>query len=186
MSENLDSLLEVKTQTNAAQQGSRGPTDLKKLSRFIILLGAVIFAYGAVKLLANMPVDASDFQDQNQPSSSSGVYNWSAAVQRTFGAGIQAHDENMLRADARGTAVVAMIAGGIIAFIGFGVSASVKKSSEEPEAHKKLHRPERWMDSRASSPISSEEAATQQASDPHAVLCPFCSKPLERGTWQGY
>src|SRR5882724_4479511 len=139
--------------------------DFKKLARFIIILGAVLFAYGGVKFLANLPVEASDFQDQGQRGPSTGVYNWAGAVQQAFGPSIQAHDENLRRSEARSVAVLSMIAGGIIAFIGFGVSASVKKNDEATEA---------------------EEATLKYWNDPKAILCPFCSKTLERGTWQTY
>ena len=104
--------------------------DFRKLSRYIIILGAVFLAYGGIRFVANQPVDASYFRDQNSPRSSNGAFSWTDFTQRTFGAGIQAHDENLRRSQIRGEAVFSMIVGGILAFVGYSVSNSAKTNSE--------------------------------------------------------
>src|SRR5439155_22422197 len=102
--------------------------DFKKLSRYIIILGALFLAYGGIRFVANQPVDASYFKDQNSRSSN-GAFSWTDFTQRTFGAGIQAHDENLRRSQIRGEAVFSIIVGGILAFVGYSVSNSAKTDS---------------------------------------------------------
>ena len=135
--------------------------DLKKLSRFVIGFGAALFAIGAIWFLSNLPVKASQYQDRN-------ATGW-ASVTQSFGASIAAHDENMKRQAARGSATWTMIFGVIVGLAGFAVWSSAKKNADTQ-----------------ANEFSGNDVAKSESKDPTAVPCPFCSKPLERGTWQTY
>src|SRR2546425_6572028 len=98
--------------------------DFKKLSVYVIGFGVALFAIGAIWFLSNLPVDATQYQDSN-------ATGW-AAVTQGFGAGIQAHDENMKRADARGSATWTIIFGAIIGLAGVAVRRSAKTDMPPP------------------------------------------------------
>lgn len=98
--------------TETTQTGDGGQLDLKKLAKFVIGLGVVIFAYGAITYLANLPVE---------PKGRSGT------VMGAFGSLIESMDQNALREGARSGATSTMTWGAIVGFVGIALSASAKK-----------------------------------------------------------
>jgi hypothetical protein len=82
--------------------------DFKKLSLFIIGVGVVVFALGAIWYLTNMPV-------QN-PGGFRGL--------------IEAHDENLRRSAQTSSANWTMVFGAIAALAGIGIRASAKKDGD--------------------------------------------------------
>ncbi len=91
--------------------------DFKTLAKFIIILGIVILAYGGFQYATNQP-------EQFDPSKSErsifggrdDVGNWLGVETR-----------NQARMAKRRSATNIMIVGGIVLFIGIGLSASAKK-----------------------------------------------------------
>ena len=97
--------------------------DIKKLSQFILALGILVLAVGGIMFAVNQPKSfASSSPQQQDPF---------AAIAQAVHDGdarMQVMDANTRAQEARGNATKVMIAGGVVLFIGIGVSASAKKA----------------------------------------------------------
>ncbi len=95
--------------------------DFKKLSRFIMLVGALICIGGGVYYFINHPVGY-----QQVPLSRQNLFG-------DFGRNIQAkwaaHDENIRRKGRREIATGIAIVGGFIFVMGFGINFSARSDS---------------------------------------------------------
>lgn len=80
--------------------------DFKKLAKFIIILGIVIFAVGGLMYITNLPVHSSKG-------------GWGGFFEET--------DKNIIRKVKRGDAGKVMVGGVVVAFIGFAIGASAKE-----------------------------------------------------------
>jgi len=83
--------------------------NFKTLSKFIIILGIVIFAYGGFQYVTNRP------QDVDTPTSFTGAM---IGIEKAVG--------NVGRANRRETAIKVMVGGTIVLFIGIAVLISAK------------------------------------------------------------
>jgi hypothetical protein len=91
--------------------------DLKKFSTFIIILGVLVLGYGGITLATNQP------KTFNKAESKPGLFGG----RDDFGNALNVMSENLGRGHNREKARKIMIAGGIILFVGFAISASSKK-----------------------------------------------------------
>ena len=98
--------------------------DIKKLSQFIIALGIIVLAVGGIMIALNQPKTFTPAASQPGKSVSDSIFQHI----NNSGAELQNLDDNRSAQEARGNATKVMIAGAIVLFIGFGVSASVKKT----------------------------------------------------------
>lgn len=83
--------------------------DFKKFGNIVFILGLIIFAYGGFQYLSN------------QPEAPSG---------NTMLDRLRTQDTNMKRTVKRRSATDIMIGGGIVAFVGIGISYSAKDEEE--------------------------------------------------------
>lgn len=100
-------VIEPKSKTVSS---SASGLDFKKLARYIVLLGIIIFFYGLIKFMVNQPLSSNG---------SGGYFDAMNSI-------IETSDNNMIRAHIREGATTIMIAGGIIIFIGLAISGSTK------------------------------------------------------------
>src|SRR6266496_4556416 len=129
--------------------------DFKKLGKFIMGFGAVVFAVGAIWYLTNLPVERVDNNGN------------------IFENVIAAHDENLGRSAERSSSGWTMAFGAIIAFVGIAIRASCYDAMKAVEVGQQVS-------------VQLDNAPYSTSSLPESVPCPFCSKPLERATWQTY
>lgn len=80
--------------------------DFKKFGNVVLILGIVVLLYGGFKWVSNQP------EERKQPVS---IFDTRSV------------DENRRRAIERDDAVPILIAGGIVAFVGLGISYSAKQ-----------------------------------------------------------
>lgn len=91
--------------------------DFKKFAAFIIILGILILGYGGFQFLINQP------KKFNPAESKPGIFGG----RDDLGNMLNLKTTNSERAGKRKDATAFMVAGGIVFFIGVGVSASAKK-----------------------------------------------------------
>ena len=97
--------------------------DFKKLSQFISGFGIIVLVVGGIMFAANQPKTFSPASSQ----SGNAFDAIAQSVNNVQGQG-QVMSDNIHAKEVRGNAIEVMIAGGVILFIGMGVSASVKKA----------------------------------------------------------
>ncbi|GEM_PF-3103958 len=85
-----------------------------RFSIFVIVLGALILAFGVVGYVTNL-------EKSLDPSEARGLEG--------FGRALSTYDENLIRANRRSGATTAMIIGGIVTFIGIGMKVSAKSKT---------------------------------------------------------
>ena len=106
-----------------------GGFDFRKLAGFIMVLGIIGLVYGFIQFSGNEPeqhVQASPTPDHggNIIAGNLDALNRSMQAQD---ANIQIDSRNYVHAQAQDTAKKFMLAGGVILFIGIGISASARK-----------------------------------------------------------
>ena len=110
-------------QPEKQQMVSNGGLDLKKLAGFVSLLGVLLFGYGAFQRVTNQPLDNPESTTRSNQSIMDALNN----SVRDSDARMAVEQKNMERQEIREKSTKFMIAGGIVIFLGFAVSASVKK-----------------------------------------------------------
>ena len=93
--------------------------DFKKFAIFIIIFGVLILGYGGFQFLANQP------KKFNSSESKPGIFGGRDDV----GNMLNVQTTNLSRAVKRKDATKIMIVGGIVLFIGIGISASGNKKT---------------------------------------------------------
>lgn len=96
--------------------------DFKKFGTVILILGILVFAYGGFQLATNQP------KKFNRAESKQSIFGGSYDL----GNMLNVKTTNLLRSGKRKDATKIMIAGGIVAFIGVGMSLSAK--GKEPQS----------------------------------------------------
>jgi hypothetical protein len=83
--------------------------DFKKFGNVVLILGIVVLLYGGFQWVSNQPKERKPF------------------VPRTMYDVGDADDGNSRRSANRDNAIIILVAGGIVAFVGLGISYSAKK-----------------------------------------------------------
>ena len=94
--------------------------DFKKFGIFILILGILVLSYGGIQWVSNQPKNFNSAE--SKPSIFGG--------RDDLGNYLNVQNTNLVRAGKRKDAIKAMIAGGIIVFVGIGMLFSAKKKDE--------------------------------------------------------
>ncbi len=91
--------------------------DFKRLAAFIIILGILIVGGGGIMFAANQP------KRFNPAESKPGIFGG----RDDMGNMLNVQTTNLERAGKRKDAIAIMVVGGVVFFVGIGISASAKK-----------------------------------------------------------
>jgi hypothetical protein len=97
--------------------------DFKKFGNVVLILGIVVLLYGGFQLVSNQPEEYKRPEYTGTASLGNDVENM---FQRNS-AWDHHQKENSKRSGKRDDAIKILIAGGIVAFVGLGISYSAKK-----------------------------------------------------------
>jgi hypothetical protein len=89
--------------------------DFKKFGRIVLIIGVLIFLYGGIQWLTNQPKQFNSAESRQTILGRDDLGNM-----------LSVNMENSARSANRDEATTIMIVGGIVCFIGFGISYSTK------------------------------------------------------------
>ena len=112
---------QVSSQTSSGS--TNGGLDFRKLAGFIIFLGLLLVGYGVFQRTTNQPMD----YPQGTAKSNQSLLNALDNSVRDTDAKMAVDQKNLERQEIREKSTKFMIAGGIVIFLGFAVTASIKK-----------------------------------------------------------
>jgi len=91
--------------------------DIKKFGIVVLILGVLVCSYGSFQIITNQP------KKFNRAESKQGVFGG----RDDFANKLNVDRINSVRSKNRGDAVTILIAGGVVIFVGLGISFSAKK-----------------------------------------------------------